>query len=1072
MEGRRKITVILLLLLTLILAGVSVYVAIRLRQDQAPDDGSAAVNEGYTNCCGYASGQCPQNGSGSTCGRGCVGTTCSGVAVFKYVCDGRVGECRSNESGPTSSASVSGTSCGKTVQLDVFNKNCRDGGAGSWSCTNSNLLDFIVYYTGDCDTPPPPPPPTEVQCGQACGANTVCVSGTTCSNGICTLNACVNNPACQLGPCTPPPTVVACGQPCNTGNVTCDTGYLCYNGTCIDPRCQYDNCTDVCNPPETESYCGDAVCDPGETCEVVEKLGTGTNYTQKRCTSVGGPPTGGELYSPNLCRNVTADPNATKTPGVDCTFCGDGIVNGPEQCDWLATPNTCNSNCTLKLTVGTPIANPVCVSGTSSVTVTWDNSQGKATTGYNVIVDTDTNTSNGFWLRQINNIATTSVTLPGGTMSGANGFSPLTSFTAGQVYNVTIYYLAGSQYETSATVQFTAISCTVPQVTCYRCTAATNDGNLCESQVYNNTTTCPTGWSTNSNCAQAAGGNCPMQTTCYRCTAVTNDGNTCESQILNGSNCSTLGVGWTNNSACQTAAPGGVCAVQTTCYRCTAATNDGNTCENQVISGTNCSSLGAGWTSNSACETAATGGVCLVQTTCYRCTAATNDGNTCENQVINGTNCSSLGAGWTNNSSCQTAAPGGVCAVQTTCYRCTPNSADGDTCENQVITGTDCVAALGTGWSTNSDCAANAGGACPVQTTCFRCTTATTDSPTACEEQTITGADCVAELGAGWNTNSNCAQDAGGVCPYTQPICGESCPFGTCSTGNTCQSGVCVLDECATNPELCASNLCEAANPVCGEACQSGFADCGVGYTCNAGTCELDECVTSPESCQPGMCALQNDLCGDPCDPNGAETCPNGHTCEPDAGDPNTGTCALDTCLVNPELCNDDLCTFNQPQCGEACLPGVVPCPNGQTCDADTNTCILTICETQNCGSNKCSQPPLVTCGQSCTSTSQCPNGHVCSNGSCKLSQCVSGSANCSSNGCALLPNTAIGDDSKDYLMIGIVLILTSLIFYRIRLGTALVSLINVRFNSSEIGTSRFDHQRKRFEKRFSKSRK
>jgi hypothetical protein len=45
---------------------------------------------------------------------------------------------------------VAGTSCGKTVQIDVFNKNCRAG--GGWNCGESDLVDYIVWYSGDCAT--------------------------------------------------------------------------------------------------------------------------------------------------------------------------------------------------------------------------------------------------------------------------------------------------------------------------------------------------------------------------------------------------------------------------------------------------------------------------------------------------------------------------------------------------------------------------------------------------------------------------------------------------------------------------------------------------------------------------------------------------------------------------------------------------------------------------------------------------------------------------------------------------------------------------------------------------------
>lgn len=50
-----------------------------------------------------------------------------------------------------------------------------------------------------------------------------------------------------------------------------------------------------------------------------------------------------------------------------------------------------------------------------------------------------------------------------------------------------------------------------PKTTCYRCTLSTSDSNTCESQQVDGTS-CPSGWTTNSNCAQAAGGSCSTDT--------------------------------------------------------------------------------------------------------------------------------------------------------------------------------------------------------------------------------------------------------------------------------------------------------------------------------------------------------------------------------------------------------------------------------------------------------------------------------------------------------------------------------------------------------------------------------
>lgn len=110
-----------------------------------------AVNYGsgvYTNICGTG-----LEASANKCNAGCnlSSGSCSKATnrVVKYTCDGRQTECRSNESGFANSHSLAGTACGKTVQIDVFSKPCRDGN-GNWTCSDSDLQDYIVWYSGDC----------------------------------------------------------------------------------------------------------------------------------------------------------------------------------------------------------------------------------------------------------------------------------------------------------------------------------------------------------------------------------------------------------------------------------------------------------------------------------------------------------------------------------------------------------------------------------------------------------------------------------------------------------------------------------------------------------------------------------------------------------------------------------------------------------------------------------------------------------------------------------------------------------------------------------------------------------
>jgi cysteine-rich repeat protein len=98
---------------------------------------------------------------------------------------------------------------------------------------------------------------------------------------------------------------------CGDGRVQPQSAEECDDGNDVDT----DTCRNDCtfNPPP---LCGNTVLDAGETCDP-----PGSDP----------PPAGG-----NLCRN-------------DCTYCGDALPNGSEQCDDGNTDDgdACHNNCTL-----------------------------------------------------------------------------------------------------------------------------------------------------------------------------------------------------------------------------------------------------------------------------------------------------------------------------------------------------------------------------------------------------------------------------------------------------------------------------------------------------------------------------------------------------------------------------------------------------------------------------------------------------------------------------------------------------------------------------------------------------
>lgn len=124
-----------------------------------PASASARISYGsgeYTNLCGSGT-----EATHNTCGGSC--NTFEGrcsypqASVVRYVCDGRQTECRQNESDFSLMQSVQGVGCGKTVQIDVFSKQCRSGN-GDWTCGDGDLKDYMVWYSGDCSSSERPNP--------------------------------------------------------------------------------------------------------------------------------------------------------------------------------------------------------------------------------------------------------------------------------------------------------------------------------------------------------------------------------------------------------------------------------------------------------------------------------------------------------------------------------------------------------------------------------------------------------------------------------------------------------------------------------------------------------------------------------------------------------------------------------------------------------------------------------------------------------------------------------------------------------------------------------------------------
>ena len=112
----------------------------------------------------------------------------------------------------------------------------------------------------------------------------------------------------------------------------------CGNTSVIYRFCR-QNQTPPPPPQEPQPFCGDAVCDQGEACE---RTNEGSN-TYRECTTVGQAPTGDPVAN---CRRIQNGPGDNNHPN-SCTFCGDGVRQNNEECDYAVDEN-CNLNCTME----------------------------------------------------------------------------------------------------------------------------------------------------------------------------------------------------------------------------------------------------------------------------------------------------------------------------------------------------------------------------------------------------------------------------------------------------------------------------------------------------------------------------------------------------------------------------------------------------------------------------------------------------------------------------------------------------------------------------------------------------
>lgn len=240
----------------------------------------------------------------------------------------------------------------------------------------------------------------------------------------------------------------------------------------------------------------------------------------------------------------------------------------------------------------------------------------------------------------------------------------------------------------------------------------------------------------------------------------------------------------------------------------------------------------------------------------------------------------------------------------------------------------------------------------------------------------------------------------------------------------------------------------------CGSYCEgTGQSWCANGYTCQNNKCILNECAANPAACNADLCSVKVlKQCGAACTGTGQGDCQSSFVCS-------NNVCKLPTCATNPELCNADLCS-TKAKCGE---PGFVPGP-GQCANPGTTTCDA---QCRPISEN-------VLCGQRCGEGRICSDGSVCdtTKNVCVIQQCV-GRNDCVNNGCKL-PESAIFNDERDYVIYGIMFMLLGFIAYKYALVQKIFSrgLRAIDFMTDRTGEktkSNINKQRDSFEKKFRK---
>ncbi len=281
----------------------------------------------YTNVCGSGydanSYSCLANCNLS--GGWCETRSGTNEAIYVFTCNGRVQEC-TNPDGALNGVkgkyyvyNFAQTGTDKTVQIDVFAKKC-DVDPNNWSCSFSDLLGYIVWYSGKSES------------------------------GVCRSDFDKLEPNCT-GPNNPS----LCGQPMN--------GYLAQG---------------VCNPPSSKNFYR-VCCKSDGTVGT-----TGASYIQDSYTPptegicLSGYPviTNGPFNIPSgqphpACGETPSQPSQPPSPELTPEIISEGSCSIKAVANATPVSGFLNTNYTITYGVASGAATPftyTCTKGTSTIT--------------------------------------------------------------------------------------------------------------------------------------------------------------------------------------------------------------------------------------------------------------------------------------------------------------------------------------------------------------------------------------------------------------------------------------------------------------------------------------------------------------------------------------------------------------------------------------------------------------------------------------------------------------------------------------------------------------------------------